>query len=973
MDNKNNEGWPKMLEDYPWFNCEDCYPIHAYSEFMPAPGVGRKPLGDIDYTMFSKDDPYGWQISEIEEELELKPGIEHAGHQIMNNVIKLGKGLTEHYIHGHGGENLKDNPYWPTELAAKAGTLRHERFLTFLPLMLSRTRDDKGRIIWTFFGNSIDDPEVLFWKNFFTSPGKEIPEARALSFLTEVLSIVFGVKASDHDSLLKAGFRILPCRNSLPSWTEKFSAVKETSFQKIKYLLTFKPFGLLPSEVKDLYFSGRLSLIPYPGSLVFWGMPGYEKLKKTFRLAGQIPLLNLVARKTGIDGIRVAQSGWIHEPKPGKVKIFNEELIKDTFHRTHRWQRFHRFEDELNEAGREIKTVKVLFSTNPDIMGLYDKPLARNSHIWDHKFRLLLDGPRAKRKDIYHAEKTILEGGLFGYRIFFPPMKVGRYDVYLHRLLVAYLPEDSDKPGFLTGKLPGYVTGYHTDDTEMLHPVEMWPRLLRRELYLSAINDFRNGHDHYSHQTTMNIISLLNAWDLQNRKRLPRSYAFRLLNISKHKNLDQWLDELAVHSSSKTSSAKMQDALIQIIEPAYTNILPEPLTFSETSTRHFEENLWNDIRFLAQGEFINKDNADVAQDNSTLALIKKKHRDLEKLGDYLISRHVSAIKEAGMQGSALCGELPFKWQTDFEFPVYGGWIDNQKAKTYERNILVIIPGKNHKEAVVLGDHYDTAFMEDVYETDKGGSGARLSAKGADDNYSATSTLLQAAPLFLKLSKEGKLERDVWLLHLTGEEFPSDCMGARNFSQYLVEKRLRLNTPDGKVTDLSDIKISGVFIMDMIGHNRDNDHDIFQISPGKSSKSLFLALQAHISNEIWNRKLKEWNRNPERKNKRKGKRITRREQIPHIAKILHVNGEVRTWFNPHSSLFNTDGQIFSDTGLPVVLFMENYDINRSGYHDSKDTLENIDLDYGAALAAIAIETVARIASLKEISFDVNVSH
>jgi hypothetical protein len=41
-------------------------------------------------------------------------------------------------------------------------------------------------------------------------------------------------------------------------------------------------------------------------------------------------------------------------------------------------------------------------------------------------------------------------------------------------------------------------------------------------------------------------------------------------------------------------------------------------------------------------------------------------------------------------------------------------------------------------------------------------------------------------------------------------------------------------------------------------------------------------------------------------------------------------------------------------------MENYDINRTGYHDTHDTLENIDLDYGAALAAIAIETCAQAA-------------
>jgi hypothetical protein len=68
-----------------------------------------------------------------------------------------------------------------------------------------------------------------------------------------------------------------------------------------------------------------------------------------------------------------------------------------------------------------------------------------------------------------------------------------------------------------------------------------------------------------------------------------------------------------------------------------------------------------------------------------------------------------------------------------------------------------------------------------------------------------------------------------------------------------------------------------------------------------------------------------------------------------------------WEDPESSLYNTDGMIFSDTGIPVVLFMENYDIDRSGYHDTHDTMENIDLDYGAAVSAIAIETVARLAA------------
>ena len=67
----------------------------------------------------------------------------------------------------------------------------------------------------------------------------------------------------------------------------------------------------------------------------------------------------------------------------------------------------------------------------------------------------------------------------------------------------------------------------------------------------------------------------------------------------------------------------------------------------------------------------------------------------------------------------------------------------------------------------------------------------------------------------------------------------------------------------------------------------------------------------------------------------------------MALHLPLSGEVRPPYYRRSALYNTDGQIFSDAGVPVVLFMENYDINRQGYHDTHDTMENIDLDYGAA--------------------------
>jgi hypothetical protein len=316
-----------------------------------------------------------------------------------------------------------------------------------------------------------------------------------------------------------------------------------------------------------------------------------------------------------------------------------------------------------------------------------------------------------------------------------------------------------------------------------------------------------------------------------------------------------------------------------------------------------------------------------------------------------------------MEGKAMVGEIPFKWKTDFDYSFFGGWDANQDGTIYERDILVMIPGKNRNEAIVLADHYDTAYMADMYDKSAGGSGARLSAAGADDNDSATATLLLAAPIYLQMSKNGLLERDVWLLHLTGEEFPSDCLGARYFCRALIEKKLKLMMKDGKSADLSSVKIEGVFIMDMIAHKNDVSPGIFQISPGKGAASLKLAYQAHLANKLWNSGSKTWNESPERMEKTTGKRSQDGSTIPEIARHPLLDGQVRLPDNPYSTLYNTDAQIFSDCGVPVVLFMEDYDIHRTGYHDTHDTMENIDLDYGSALSAIAIETVARVAAGK----------
>jgi hypothetical protein len=127
--------------------------------------------------------------------------------------------------------------------------------------------------------------------------------------------------------------------------------------------------------------------------------------------------------------------------------------------------------------------------------------------------------------------------------------------------------------------------------------------------------------------------------------------------------------------------------------------------------------------------------------------------------------------------------------------------------------------------------------------------------------------------------------------------------------------------------------------------------------------LWLAYQAHLANRNWNALRVKWNQRPDRRHATRGRRSADGKTMPEVALHPHLHGEVRPVIDPRSTLYNTDGQIFSDAGVPVVLFMENYDINRKGYHDTHDTMENIDLDYGSAVAAIAIESVARAASEK----------
>jgi Peptidase family M28 len=957
-------GWPGLIPAPSYVRGEGAYPVEAGSEFVPPPRLGWKPHGGAapDPALFAPDDPWGWRITEYEEAREIRPGLPQVARQVVREVARLLDGDPDTDIREL---DLAGNPYWPPELAA--ADLPHERCVVLLPLALSRTQDDKGRLRWTLFGGSEQGPARPFWRGFFTGPGVEAPAGAGLRFFGALLHLVYGETAATADGLYDAGFRILPAgeplvdhwdEGPLPGWARPFLLGDRQSLAGVKYLLTFGPFSRLPVPVRRAYLAGRLHLLPFPGSLVFWGAPAFHRLRADLPLALQIPLLHAIVRHNAPTGLRVPQEGFFHVPAGGRGPAPRHAgPVLNTFRRTHRWDPVHRDQDELAELPRRDEPLpRVLFSTQPDDLHLYDKPQARNAQVWTDAGRLVLDGPRATPDDIRAAEAAVAAGGLSGYRFLYPAMRVGRHEVYWHRVLAAYRGPRGT-PALIPDAPTGYLTAYDADRLRPDEAVELWPRLLGRPLPTAIVGLYEAARGRADLDVARSLRKLADGAELFGGP-LPASLARALLITARPTTLDGWLGALP--------KAVPAAAVHDLLWPVPTLLarrpgarVPDSLTYARTARRAFEVAYWKAIARLAGGPFRNKNNADCVRDPATRPLLPYPERQLAPLGEYLFDYYRRQIDRAGLAGRALVGDVPFRWETPFDYPWMGGWLASRAAAA-ERDLFVVIPGRDRGRAVVLADHYDTAFMEDRYYEDQGGVGARLAAAGADDNHSATAALMLAVPVLLEMSRHGRLGCDVWLVHLTGEEFPADCLGARALAQRLVEGSLALRLPGGRRHDLSGTRVEGVYVADMIAHNNDRDRDTFQIAPGTGPRSFRLAYHAHLATEVWNASVPAWNRRRGRRGLRRCGRSPDGAAVPAPFPHLSLSGEVRTVTDPRSTLYNTDAQIFSDAGVPVVLVMENSDIDRAGYHDTLDTMANIDLDYGAALAAILIEAVGRAA-------------
>jgi hypothetical protein len=948
-----HDGWSTLeLEARTAFLGAGRFPIRAYSEFMPPPYIGIKPYAPDRTSMAATaiaSDEASLDISEYELSQEISPGLHRIAAHVMAELSRLLRGD----VHVLSRSLLSQNPAWSRALseAARQHAFRDDPLSIVLPLALSRTQDDKGNVRWTLFGTSHDGAGPPFWRSFGDQDGERFEQLAAW--------------ATGGAGQPSGGLRILDDGAQLPAFARRLRLAQDEPLEAVETLFTLVPFARLPERVRDAYLGRALRIIPNPASLVFFEHPHYQELARLLPRATQIPLLHLFPRAEGGHAIRIPQSGWIDE-RPGSRHDPHGHRMVAQVERRHRWQRMHRDEEQGGDAFTSKVSV-ALFSTDPDHLGLYGKPMGRNVQIWNESYELVLDGPLATRPDLDRARRTVAQGGRFGYRLYFPPMRAGTRELFWHLPLVARL-DTGGQPLVYDQEAPlGYVTAEPTDGTRSQERLTLGARPLSRPGHQHAASLFPRDPGHARWTTSNNIRKLLEFRDYLGGP-LPPSFARRLVHIAKDGGLEPWLRGLPALASDRDAGEGLLPLLLGCIGPEAPPLAP--LTFPQTATREFEERLWRTIAFLSEGPFRLKDNADaiLANEGKTGGLAAqaarvhlKHHRDLEKLGDHLHDRYRELIAAHGMQGRAVVADQVFQWRTDFDFDWSQGWARNQRGQGRERNVVVMIPGACRDEAVILADHYDTAYMEDAFEAARGGDGLRAAAAGADDNHSATTALLLAAEVLLPLAREGKLARDVWLVHLTGEEFPSDCLGARALAQALIERNLVLTAEDGSSIDCCRVHAEGVVVMDMIAHNSGHGRDVFQIAPGEGAASAWLALRIHLANERWNEGVRAWNRQPERHGKGRALRQDTGAQPPPPFAHLALAGEIRTEWEPRSSLYNTDGQIFSDVGIPVVLLMENYDINRSGYHDTHDTMKNIDLDYAAALTAIAIEAAADLAT------------
>src|SRR5262249_43018197 len=271
-----------------------------------------------------------------------------------------------------------------------------------------------------------------------------------------------------------------------------------------------------------------------------------------------------------------------------------------------------------------------------------------------------------------------------------------------HRRVVARAGAAGGRAAPGPGAAPGYVTAEGEG-----RAVVLAPRLLDRPAHRAAATLFPHDPGLLALTTCHNARKLLDFRDYLGELLSP-SLARVLLRAGRATTLAAWIDHLPDAAADRAGGARLAADL-----RACVGAEPDPgpaRTFDRTATRAFEERVWRTIAALAEGDFRQKDNADGIAVNRGKSggkaaraahLTVAERRDLERLGDHLHERYRALIAAHGLEARAEVVDQPFLWETDFAFPWSDGWAKNQSGDAQERNVVLMIPGRNRGEAVIM--------------------------------------------------------------------------------------------------------------------------------------------------------------------------------------------------------------------------------------------------------------------------------
>ena len=396
--------------------------------------------------LFDADDPFGWQVNEFEEELRAAagpaPGRPASARQAGSACSTATR--TPGCRGPPARESRTGRPNWPASRSCRTSAASS---CCRWPCRAPRTT--RAASAGRCSAAASRGRAGPFWRSFFTAPESSDRPRRAGVLLPAAARGLRRRRSTEPTGC--RGPASASCRTTsrrFPWWSEGAAAWAEP------FLLATRPRSRrqVPAHVPPVRPAARggaegvprrpavPAAVPrQPGLL--GGRRRTGSSASELPLAMQIPLLHAVDPARVADRLPRPAGGLLPraERRPARRRASTpapaEHLPPDAPlgqgpprpGRPGRW------------PARRTTLLHVLFSTIPDDLDLYDKPMARNVQLWTRATPSCCSTARTPRRRTSSARmRTVEAGGLFGYRFLFPAMRVGRHEVYWHRPLVAY-------------------------------------------------------------------------------------------------------------------------------------------------------------------------------------------------------------------------------------------------------------------------------------------------------------------------------------------------------------------------------------------------------------------------------------------------------------------------------------------------------------------------------------------------------